>query len=91
MYEWYVVSCGVVESGLKWDVYNMMIVILSDFFEKVMLMILSVLEKVIISYKVNDVGNSDLKVEVEKIVVFVLEDFNLWIIDVYFVSILIIL
>ncbi|EFR92388.1 conserved hypothetical protein, partial [Listeria innocua FSL S4-378] len=33
-HEWYVVSRGVAESGLKRDVYNMMIVIPSDFSEK---------------------------------------------------------
>lgn len=45
-------------------------------------------EKVTISYKVNDVGNSDLKAEAEKTAASVLEDFNSRIIDVYFASIL---
>ncbi|MBC8829915.1 type VII secretion protein EsaA, partial [Escherichia coli] len=86
--EWYVVSRGVAESGLKRDVYNMMIVIPSDFSEKAMSMTSSAPEKVTISYKVNDVGNSDLKAEAEKTAASVLEDFNSRIIDVYFASIL---
>ncbi|PSA00215.1 type VII secretion protein EsaA [Listeria monocytogenes] len=87
-HEWYVVSRGVAESGLKRDVYNMMIVIPSDFSEKAMSMTSSAPEKVTISYKVNDVGNSDLKAEAEKTAASVLEDFNSRIIDVYFASIL---
>ncbi|MBK3914709.1 type VII secretion protein EsaA [Listeria ivanovii] len=87
-HEWYVVSRGVAESGLKRDVYNMMIVIPSDFSEKALSMTSNNPEKVTISYKVNDVGNSDLKAEAEKTAATVLEDFNKRIIDVYFASIL---
>ncbi|MBF2374963.1 type VII secretion protein EsaA [Listeria seeligeri] len=87
-HEWYVVSRGVAESGLKRDVYNMMIVIPSDFSEKALSMTSDAPEKVTISYKVNDVGNSDLKAEAEKTAASVLEDFNTRIIDVYFASIL---
>ncbi|MBC1731412.1 type VII secretion protein EsaA [Listeria seeligeri] len=87
-HEWYVVSRGVAESGLKRDVYNMMIVIPSDFSEKALSMTSDAPEKVTISYKVNDVGNSDLKAEAEKTAATVLEDFNKRIIDVYFASIL---
>lgn len=87
-HEWYVVSRGVAESGLKRDVYNMMIVIPSDFSEKALSMTSDAPEKVTISYKVNDVGNSDLKAEAEKTAAAVLEDFNTRIIDVYFASIL---
>ncbi|MCD2247852.1 type VII secretion protein EsaA [Listeria marthii] len=87
-HEWYVVSRGVAESGLKRDVYNMMIVIPSDFSQKALSMTSTAPEKVTISYKVNDVGNSDLKAEAEKTAASVLEDFNSRIIDVYFASIL---
>lgn len=87
-HEWYVVSRGVAESGLKRDVYNMMIVIPSDFSKKALSMTSEAPEKVTISYKVNDVGNSDLKAEAEKTAASVLEDFNTRIIDVYFASIL---
>ncbi|MDT0014903.1 type VII secretion protein EsaA [Listeria cossartiae] len=87
-HEWYVVSRGVAESGLKRDVYNMMIVIPSDFSQKALSMTSNAPEKVTISYKVNDVGNSDLKAEAEKTAASVLEDFNSRIIDVYFASIL---
>ncbi|EDK4068457.1 type VII secretion protein EsaA [Listeria monocytogenes] len=87
-HEWYVVSRGVAESGLKRDVYNMMIVIPSDFSTKALSMTSDAPEKVMISYKVNDVGNSDLKAEAEKTAASVLEDFNSRIIDVYFASIL---
>ncbi|EEO7553724.1 type VII secretion protein EsaA [Listeria monocytogenes] len=87
-HEWYVVSRGVAESGLKRDVYNMMIVIPSDFSKKALSMTSDAPEKVTISYKVNDVGNSDLKAEAEKTAASVLEDFNTRIIDVYFASIL---
>lgn len=53
-----------------------MIVILNDFFRKVVVIDLEILEKLMLNYKVNVIGNKDLKVEVENIVFVILEDFN---------------
>ncbi len=86
--EWFVVSRGVAESGLKRDIYNMEIIIPSDFSEKALSLTSDNPEKITVSYKVNDVGNEELKAEAEKTAGQVLEDMNKRVIDVYFASIL---
>ncbi|WP_099223956.1 type VII secretion protein EsaA [Listeria costaricensis] len=86
--EWFVVSRGVAESGLKRDIYNMEIIIPSDFSEKALSLTSDNPEKITVSYKVNDVGNDELKAEAEKTAGQVLEDMNKRVIDVYFASIL---
>lgn len=87
-HDWYVVSRGVAESGLKRDIYNMMIIIPSGFSEKALSLTSDSPEKVTLSYKVNTTGNQDLKAEAEKTASSILEDFNRKIIDVFFASIL---
>ncbi|WP_410982332.1 type VII secretion protein EsaA [Bacillus cereus] len=86
--EWYVVSRGVAESGLKNNNYNMMIVIPNDFSRKAVSINSESPEKLTLSYKVNATGNKELKTEAEKTAASILEDFNRRIIDVYFASII---
>lgn len=87
-HEWFVVSRGVGESGLKRNIYNMEIVIPNDFSKKAISLTSKDPEKITVNYKVNDVGNNDLKIEAEKTASGILEDMNKRVIDVYFASIL---
>ncbi|MCZ6942758.1 type VII secretion protein EsaA [Bacillus mycoides] len=86
--EWYVVSRGVAENGLKNNNYNMMIVIPNDFSRKAVAIDSELPEKLALNYKVNATGNKDLKAEAENTASMILEDFNKQIIDVYFASII---
>lgn len=86
--EWFVVSRGVAESGLKNNNYNMMIVIPNDFSRKAVAIDSELPEKLTLNYKVNATGNKDLKAEAENTASAILEDFNKQIIDVYFASII---
>ncbi|WP_082179973.1 type VII secretion protein EsaA, partial [Bacillus wiedmannii] len=86
--EWYVVSRGVAESGLKNNNYNMMIVIPNDFSRKAVAIDSELPEKLTLNYKVNATGNKDLKAEAENTASAILEDFNKQIIDVYFASVI---
>ncbi|HDR4908570.1 TPA: type VII secretion protein EsaA [Bacillus cereus] len=86
--EWYVVSRGVAENGLKNNNYNMMIVIPNDFSRKAVAINSEIPEKLTLNYKVNATGNKDLKAEAENTASVILEDFNKQIIDVYFASII---
>ncbi|MBJ8040130.1 type VII secretion protein EsaA [Bacillus cereus group sp. N17] len=86
--EWYVVSRGVAENGLKNNNYNMMIVIPNDFSRKAVAIDSELPEKLTLNYKVNATGNNDLKAEAENTASTILEDFNKQIIDVYFASII---
>ncbi|OUA18750.1 type VII secretion protein EsaA [Bacillus thuringiensis] len=86
--EWYVVSRGVAENGLKNNNYNMMIVIPNDFSRKAVAIDSEIPEKLTLNYKVNATGNKDLKAETENTASVILEDFNKQIIDVYFASII---
>ncbi|MGR5985689.1 type VII secretion protein EsaA [Bacillus cytotoxicus] len=65
-HQWYVVSRGVAESGLKNNNYNLMIVIPNDFSRKAVAINSESPEKLTLSYKVNAIGNKELKAEAEK-------------------------
>ncbi|MGF9963747.1 type VII secretion protein EsaA [Bacillus rhizoplanae] len=86
--QWYVVSRGIAENGLKNNNYNMMIVIPNDFSKKAVAINSDSPEKVTISYKINATGNKDLKAEAENTAASILEEFNKHIVDVYFASII---
>ncbi|MFD0770365.1 type VII secretion protein EsaA [Bacillus sp. CGMCC 1.60114] len=86
--QWYVVSRGIAENGLKNNNYNMMIVIPNDFSKKAVAINSDSPEKVTISYKINATGNKDLKAEAENTAAAILEEFNKHIVDVYFASII---
>lgn len=87
-HDWTTVSRGVAESGLKRDVYNLMIIIPDNFSKKALSLTSTSPEKIQVDYKINDVGNNDLKVEAEKTASNLVADINQRVIDVYFASIL---
>jgi len=87
-HDWYVVSRGVAENGLKRNVYNMLIVIPNDFTQKALSIDSKSPEKVILNYKINASENSNMKAKAEKTASSILEEFNRRIIDVYFASVL---
>ncbi len=87
-HDWATVSRGVAESGLKRDVYNLMIIIPNDFSKKALSLTSTSPEKIQVDYKINDVGNDDLKIEAEKTASNLVADINQRVIDVYFASIL---
>ncbi|MGE6260583.1 type VII secretion protein EsaA [Heyndrickxia sporothermodurans] len=87
-HNWYVVSRGVAENGIKHNSYNMMIVIPNDFSEKALSIDSKAPEKVVLNYKVNASGNNNMKVRAEKTANTILRDFNRRIIDVYFASVI---
>lgn len=87
-HNWYVVSRGIAESGLKRDAYNMMIVIPNDFSQKALSIDAIKPEQVVLNYKINASGNSNMKSKIEKTVNSILGDFNRKIIDVYFSSVI---
>jgi len=87
-HDWYVVSRGVAESGLKRNVYNLMIVIPNDFTQRALALDSKNPEQVTLNYKINASGNSNLKAEAEKTASSILGDLNRRIIDVYFASVI---
>ncbi|WP_340082205.1 type VII secretion protein EsaA [Terribacillus sp. FSL K6-0262] len=86
--EWFVVSRGVAESGLKNNTYDMMIVIPNDFSEKSLNITAEAPEQVVLQYKINASENPRMKEQAEKTASDILNDFNRRIIDVYFASII---
>ncbi|MFP7493390.1 type VII secretion protein EsaA [Terribacillus saccharophilus] len=86
--DWFVVSRGVAENGLKNNTYDMMIVIPNDFSEKSLNITSEAPEQVLLDYKINASENPQLKEQAEKTASNVLNDFNRRIIDVYFASII---
>lgn len=87
-HDWYVVSRGVAENGLKNNAYNMMIVIPNDFSERALSIDDEAPEKIKLNYKINASGNSEVLAEAEKTASVILGDFNRRIIDVYFASVI---
>lgn len=87
-YDWYVVSRGVAENGLKRNVYHMIIVIPNDFTQKALSIDTISPEKVMLNYKINASENNNMKAEAEKTASSILGEFNRRIIDVYFASVI---
>ncbi|MGJ7913493.1 type VII secretion protein EsaA [Neobacillus sp. LXY-1] len=87
-HDWYVVSRGVAESGVKRNVYNMMIVIPNDFTQKALSIDSKSPDQVLLNYKINASDNSNLKAKAEKTASSILGEFNRRIIDVYFASVI---
>ncbi|WP_077300725.1 type VII secretion protein EsaA [Virgibacillus pantothenticus] len=86
-HEWFVVSRGVAESGLKRGTYDMMIVIPNDFSQKALSIDSESPEQVVLNYKINATDNEQIRAEAEKTASNILNRFNRRIIDVYFASI----
>ncbi|EIT83771.1 hypothetical protein A374_18816 [Fictibacillus macauensis ZFHKF-1] len=87
-HNWYVVTRGMAEQGVKRNTYNMMIVIPEDFSSKALSMNEKNPEKPLIHYRVNASSNSNMKAMAEQTASTILGDFNRRIIDVFFASVL---
>ncbi|MGY3777377.1 type VII secretion protein EsaA [Isobaculum melis] len=84
---WYVVSRGVAESGLNNNSYNLMIVIPSDFSQRVFAINEVAPEKATIRYKINANGNKDVEIESSKLAKQIISELDKDLIDVYFATI----
>lgn len=85
---WSVLPRGAAESGLADGKYQLMIVIPSDFSEKVLEVNAVNAEKTTITYKVNAAGNSQVENEANKVAKDIVSDLNSQLVDMYMVSIL---
>lgn len=87
-HNWYVVSRGVAESGLKNGNYQLMVVIPSNFSEKLLEMNTTSPEQIQVNYKVNSNGNTDVENESIKVGDKIVNDLNQQLVDMYVSSIL---
>ena len=85
---WSVLPRGAAESGLADGKYQLMIVIPSDFSEKVLEVNAVNAEKTTVTYKVNAAGNSQVENEATKVAKDIVSDLNSQLVDMYMVSIL---
>ena len=85
---WSVLPRGAAESGLADGKYQLMIVIPSDFSEKVLEVNAVNAEKTTVTYKVNAAGNSQVENEANKVAKDIVSDLNSQLVDMYMVSIL---
>ena len=79
---------GAAESGLADGKYQLMIVIPSDFSEKVLEVNAVNAEKTTVTYKVNAAGNSQVENEANKVAKDIVSDLNSQLVDMYMVGIL---
>lgn len=84
---WYVVSRGIAESGLKNGKYQLMIIIPTNFSEKVFDLNNPSPEKLSINYKVNSNGNSSIENEANTLGTKLINGLNKQLVDVYVASI----
>lgn len=87
-HEWFVVSRGVAENGIERDVYDMMIIIPTNFSEKSLAFHDEKPEPVSLHYKINTTGHENVRATAEKTARNILSDFNKKLINVYFASII---
>ena len=85
---WSVLPRGAAESGLADGKYQLMIVIPSDFSEKVLEVNAVNAEKTTVTYKVNAAGNSQVENEANKVAKDIVSDLRSQLVDMYMVSIL---
>ena len=85
---WSVLPRGAAESGLADGKYQLMIVIPSDFSEKVLEVNAVNAEKTTVTYKVNAAGNSQVENEANKVAKDIVSDLNSQLVDMYMISIL---
>ena len=85
---WSVLPRGAAESGLADGKYQLMIVIPSDFSEKILEVNAVNAEKTTVTYKVNAAGNSQVENEANKVAKDIVSDLNSQLVDMYMVSIL---
>lgn len=87
-HNWFTVTRGIGESGLKNGTYNLLITIPSTFSEKLLELDNSSPEKLQINYKINANGNSTLENESRSVGRSIVSGLNQQLVDMYVVSII---
>lgn len=87
-YNWFTVSRGIAENGLKNGTYNLLVTIPSNFSSKLLELDSPSPEKVQVNYKINANGNATLENESRSVGRKIVSDLNQQLVDLYVVSIL---
>lgn len=87
-YNWFTVSRGIAENGLKNGTYNLLVTIPSNFSSKLLELDSPSPEKVQVNYKINANGNATLENESRSVGRKIVNDLNQQLVDLYVVSIL---
>jgi type VII secretion EsaA-like protein len=87
-YNWFTVSRGIAENGLKNGTYNLLVTIPSNFSSKLLELDSPSPEKVQVNYKINANGNATLENESKIVGRKIVNDLNQQLVDLYVVSIL---
>lgn len=85
---WAVVSRGSAEAGLKNGIYQLMVIIPSDFSSKILDVNNINVERTTVSYKVNGGGNLQIENNANKLGKDIVSDLNSQLVDMYMASIL---
>lgn len=86
-YNWFTVSRGIAENGLKSGTYNLLVTIPSNFSSKLLELDSEAPEKVQVNYKINANGNATLENESRSVGRKIVNDLNQQLVDLYVVSI----
>ncbi|MGX7149838.1 type VII secretion protein EsaA [Enterococcus ureasiticus] len=86
-YNWFTVSRGIAENGLKNGTYNLLVTIPSNFSSKLLELDSEAPEKVQVNYKINANGNATLENESRSVGRRIVNDLNQQLVDLYVVSI----
>ncbi|MEI5990492.1 type VII secretion protein EsaA [Enterococcus termitis] len=86
-YNWFTVSRGIAENGLKNGTYNLLVTIPSNFSSKLLELDSEAPEKVQVNYKINANGNATLENESRSVGRKIVNDLNQQLVDLYVVSI----
>lgn len=87
-YNWFTVSRGIAENGLKNGTYNLLVTIPSNFSSKLLELDNHAPEKVQVNYKINANGNATLENESRSVGRRIVNDLNQQLVDLYVVSII---
>lgn len=87
-YNWFTVSRGIAENGLKNGTYNLLVTIPSNFSSKLLELDSDAPEKVQVNYKINANGNATLENESKSVGRRIVNDLNQQLVDLYVVSIM---
>lgn len=87
-YNWFTVSRGIAENGLKNGTYNLLVTIPSNFSSKLLELDSEAPEKVQVNYKINANGNATLENESKSVGRRIVNDLNQQLVDLYVVSIM---
>ncbi|OJG64924.1 type VII secretion protein EsaA [Enterococcus moraviensis] len=87
-YNWFTVSRGIGENGLKNGTYNLLVTIPSNFSSKLLELDSEAPEKVQVNYKINANGNATLENESKSVGRKIVNDLNQQLVDLYVVSIM---